>query len=80
VGFENSKSDEKNKFVAVIICPQYFPEAEDIVECELSFERNENPTTFFLSIRTDVKRRTHLHRKQKKRFNPSVFSVGGVRV
>jgi hypothetical protein len=42
--FKDSQSDEKDKSMGVIICPKDFPQSEDIIEWELSLERDENPS------------------------------------
>lgn len=40
---KNSKRQEEDKLVAVIVSPQVLPQAQNILEGELSFECNEDP-------------------------------------
>ncbi len=43
VRLQDCESDEEHEVVRVVIRPQYFPKAKNIVEWEFTLERNEDP-------------------------------------
>ena len=71
---QHGKRNKEDHSVCVIIRPQNLPQTEHILERELTLERDKDPTARDSVNDTENSSSNGTHRKQKNKFNPSVFS------